>query len=101
MPAYLLFIREGAVRDPAELDLYSRKNRESPRDPKLTPLVVYGAIEALEGAPPDGVVLLQFPTAEDAKAWYHSPGYQAAIPHRKKAADYRAILIQGLQEPVR
>jgi uncharacterized protein (DUF1330 family) len=96
MPAYVLCIREGAVRDPTELATYSRINREGPRDPKLTPLVVYGTIEALEGNAPDGIVMLQFPTVEDAKAWYNSPRYQDAIPHRKKAADYRIMIIQGL-----
>lgn len=96
MPAYILCLREDAVRDPAELAIYSRMNREAPRDPKLTPLVVYGATEALEGHAPDGMVLLQFPTVEDAKAWYNSPQYQAAIPHRKRGADYRVIIVQGL-----
>jgi uncharacterized protein (DUF1330 family) len=96
MPAYLLFIREGAVRDPAELAIYSRMNRDNPRDPKLKPLVVYGATEALEGEAPDGIVLLEFPTAEDARRWYHSPGYQEALKHRQMAADYRAMLIEGL-----
>jgi uncharacterized protein (DUF1330 family) len=95
MPAYMLFIREGAVRDAKELATYSRMNRDSPPDPKLTPLVVYGSIEAVEGVAPDGVVLLQFPTVADAKAWYHSPAYQAAIPHRQKAADYRAMIMEG------
>jgi uncharacterized protein (DUF1330 family) len=93
---YVLFIREGAIRDKAALDTYERMNRGNPRDPKLTPLVVYGAIEVLEGAAPDGVVILQFPTLADAQAWYNSPGYQAAIPHRKKGADYRAFIVQGL-----
>jgi uncharacterized protein (DUF1330 family) len=96
MPAYMLFIREGAIRDQSELDKYRRMSRESPRDPKLTPLVVYGAIEPVEGAAPDGMVMLQFPTVEDAKAWYNSPGYQAALAHRKKGADYRAFIVQGL-----
>jgi uncharacterized protein (DUF1330 family) len=96
MAVYMLFIREGAVRDPSEMDTYRRMNRENPPDPKLTPLVVYGALEALEGEAPDGIILLQFPTVEDAKAWYNSPAYQAAIPHRKKAADYRALIVQGL-----
>jgi uncharacterized protein (DUF1330 family) len=96
MPVYMLFIREDAVRDPAEMAIYAEKNRQSPREPKLTPLVLYGAIEAVEGAAPDGVVLLQFPTAEDAKAWYNSPAYQAALPHRKKGADYRAMIVEGL-----
>ena len=96
MPAYMLFIREGAVRNQAEIDTYERMNREGPRDPKLQPLVVYGAIEAVEGAAPDGMVMLKFPTVEDAKAWYNSPAYQAAIPHRKNGADYRAFIVQGL-----
>lgn len=99
MPVYMLFIREGAIRDQSEIDQYSRMNREGPRDPKLKPLVVYGAIEAVEGAAPDGMVMLQFPTAEDAKAWYNSPGYQAAIPYRMKGADYRAFIVQGLGAP--
>jgi len=93
---YMLFIREEAIRDQSELSLYSQMNRTAPRDPNLTPLVVYGAIEAVEGKAPDGMVLLRFPTVEDAKAWYDSPSYQAALPHRQKGADYRAFIVQGL-----
>jgi uncharacterized protein (DUF1330 family) len=96
MSVYMLFIREGAVRDQAALSTYSQMNRSAPRDPKMTPLVVYGAIEALEGTAPDGMVMLKFATVEDAKAWYNSPAYQAAIPFRKQGADYRAIIVQGL-----
>jgi uncharacterized protein (DUF1330 family) len=95
MPAYVLFIREGAIHNQSEMDIYRGMNREQPSDPKLTALVVYGAIEALEGVAPDGLVMLQFPTVEDAKAWYNSPAYQAAIPHRRGAADYRAFIVQG------
>ena len=62
----------------------------------LTPLVVYGALEALEGDAPDGVVILRFPTVEDARAWYNSPAYQAAVAYRKKGADYRAFIVEGL-----
>lgn len=96
MPAYMIFIREDKIRDQAEMDIYSQMNRSNPRDPNVTPLVVYGAIEAVEGKAPDGMIVLQFPTVEDAKAWYNSPGYQAALPHRKKGADYRAMIVQGL-----
>jgi uncharacterized protein (DUF1330 family) len=96
MPVYMLFIREHPVRDQAELSTYSRMNRESPRDPNLKALVAYGAMEAVEGAAPDGMVLLEFPNAEAAKAWYNSPAYQAALPHRKNGADYRAFIVQGL-----
>jgi uncharacterized protein (DUF1330 family) len=96
MTAYVLCIREEAVREPTEIAKYSAMNRAAPRDPNLKPLVVYGATEALEGDAPDGIVLLQFPTAANAKAWYNSPEYQAAIPHRKKGADYRVMIVQGL-----
>jgi uncharacterized protein (DUF1330 family) len=36
---------------------------------------------------------------EDAQAWYQSPAYQAALLHRKKAADYRVIIVQGISSP--
>ena len=96
MPVYMLFIRDEPVRDAAEMAEYQRLNRENKGDFKIKPLVVYGATEAVEGKAPDGMVMVEFPTVEDAKAWYNSPGYQAALPHRKKAADYRAFIVQGL-----
>jgi uncharacterized protein (DUF1330 family) len=96
MPAYMLFIREKPIRDLEAMETYSRTNRENPRDPKMVPLVVYGATEAVEGEAPDGMVILQFPTVDDAKNWYHSPGYQAATQHRLKGADYRVMIVQGL-----
>jgi uncharacterized protein (DUF1330 family) len=96
MPAYMLFIRDEPVRDPDAMAEYQRLNRENAGDFKIKPLVVYGATEAVEGEAPDGVIMVEFPTVEDAKAWYNSPGYQAALPFRKKAADYRAFIVQGL-----
>lgn len=96
MPVFMLFIREKPIRDRAEMETYSRMNREGPRDPQMKPLVVYGATETIEGEAFDGMVMLQFPTAEDAKAWYNSPGYQAAMQHRLKGADYRVMIVQGL-----
>jgi uncharacterized protein (DUF1330 family) len=96
MAVYVLFLREGQIRNPSEMEIYQRMARQIAPHPKLTALAAYGAMQALEGEPPDGVVLLQFPTVEDAKDWYHSPAYQAAVPHRQKGADYRAFIVQGL-----
>lgn len=96
MSVYVLFLREGKIRNPSEMEIYQRMARQIPPHPKLTALVAYGAMEALEGELPDGVVLLQFPTVEDAKDWYNSAAYQAAVPHRQKGADYRAFIVQGL-----
>jgi uncharacterized protein (DUF1330 family) len=95
MSAYLIFIREGAILDPSEMERYRGSNRATPPLPRPTPLVVYGDIEALEGEAPDGVVMLQFASVDDAKAWYFSPAYQSAVPHRMKAADYRVFIVAG------
>ena len=96
MTAYMIFIRDEPPHAPHEMEEYSRKTRAIPPDPKLTPLVIYGAVEGVEGPTPDGVIMLQFPTMEDARNWYQSPAYQEAAVHRKKGANYRAILVEGL-----
>lgn len=99
MPAYMIFTREGPVSDQAALDAYSQANRAAAGTFRekygIKPLVVYGAIEAVEGDAPDGIVMLEFPTADDARAWYHSPEYQAALPHRQRGAHYRAVIVEG------
>jgi uncharacterized protein (DUF1330 family) len=96
MPAYLIVYRESPIREQAEMDEYHRQIGQMTGDYKLTPLVAYGAVQALEGTPPDAVIMLQFPTVEDAKAWYNDPVYQAALPHRLKSADFRSIIVEGL-----
>ena len=39
---------------------------------------------------------MQFPTIEDARAWYASPTYQEALAFRKDAADWRVVIVEGL-----
>jgi uncharacterized protein (DUF1330 family) len=100
MPAYMLFLREDAVTDPEAMRMYSAMNRQNAgafvEKYGIKPLAVYGATEAFEGDTPDGVIILEFPSAEDARAWYGSAEYQAALIHRKRGAAYRALLIEGL-----
>jgi uncharacterized protein (DUF1330 family) len=99
MPAYMIFLREGPVRDLEAMARYQQRNRENPAAFGIKPLVVYPEIEAVEGKAPDGIIILEFPTVDDARAWYNSPGYQAAIPDRLKAADYRAMIVEGWSPP--
>jgi len=55
-----------------------------------------GKTELLEGDwTPGRVVLLKFPSPEKAKAFYHSPEYQAAKKAREGAAVMRMVLIEG------
>jgi uncharacterized protein (DUF1330 family) len=95
MPAYVIFLREKPIHNQAEIDIYTNSGRERPVDPKLKPLVVYGAMQAIEGEPADGVVILEFPTMDDAKNWYYSPAYQAAAVHRRNGAEYRGMIVEG------
>lgn len=102
MPAYIIVYRESPIRDQEAIAEYSRRNRENAAEMQerfgTRPLVVYGKSEALEGVNPDGIVLLQFPTVEDARSWYDSPAYQEALAFRKNAADWRVVIVEGLPE---
>ena len=100
MTAYMIFIRDEPVRDKEAMAEYQRinaANRSS--DFAVKPLAVYGTMEGIEGPAPDGLIMLEFPSMEEAKAWYNSPGYQEALPFRMQAAEYRAILVEGLAPP--
>lgn len=95
--AYVVLTREAPVRDAAEMAEYQRMNREKKSTvARPEPIVVYGALEALEGEKPDGCIILKFESMEDAKAWYYDPAYQASVVHRHAAADYRAFIVQGV-----
>ncbi|MET0241708.1 MAG: DUF1330 domain-containing protein [Sphingobium sp.] len=96
MPAYLIVIRTEPIRDDAAMAEYKSHTRQIAPTNGLTPLVVYGALQPLEGAAPDGVIMLRFDSVADAQAWYNSPAYQAALPHRLKAADHNAFIVEGL-----
>jgi uncharacterized protein (DUF1330 family) len=94
MSAYVVMLRE-RVTDPAELALYASSARAARAGPDLTPVVGYGAIETLEGTAFDGVLIHRFENAQDARTWYESPAYQAALPHRRAGADYRVFIVEG------
>ena len=75
---------------------YHRLTRTNPPKTPLKPLAIYGATDTLEGEQPDGVVVLEFASRQDAQAWYNSPEYQAALPYRIKAAKHRAFIVDGV-----
>lgn len=100
MPAYMIAYRESPIRDPDAMEEYWRMNRENAEafqaKFQVRPLVMYGSGEAPEGSLPDAVILVEFPSVELARAWYASPEYQASVPFRKKAADWRIVIVAGL-----
>jgi uncharacterized protein (DUF1330 family) len=97
MAAYVIFLRESPIHTPAEMEKYM--SGDTPIDPKMKVLAVYGPQTPLEGQAPDGVAMLEFPTVEDAKAWYYGP-YHAKAQHRQAAAEYRGFIVEGFTPPV-
>lgn len=61
-------------------------------------LVRGGKFEKLEGAEPLGrMVVLKFPSYEQAKAWYHSEEYKGPMALRQSASRANAILVEGIE----
>ncbi len=56
-----------------------------------------GRSERLEGGTPaNRIVLLEFPSYEQAKAWYDSDGYRVAMAIRQSASKGSLILVEGV-----
>ena len=55
-----------------------------------------GKVEALEGGwSPKRLVLLEFPSMEQALKWYRSPEYAPLIKLRQKASRGRLVAMEG------
>ena len=60
-------------------------------------LVRGGQSEVLEGdRVPNRLVVLEFPDADGARRWYHSPEYTAAKAIRDGAATGSFVLVEGV-----
>jgi len=97
MAAYVIFIKEKTINQ-NELDIYSKEAPAGLAGHNITPLAVYGKNQALEGDDVEGLAILEFPSYEEAKAWYENPIYQKAKEHRIKGGVYRAILVDGINK---
>lgn len=95
MPAYIVFIRDQTLNQ-SELETYWEKAPATLEGQPIKPLAVYGPHVTLEGPAVEGVVIAEFPTIEEAQAWYHSPAYQAAAQHRHRGAVYRGLIVEGV-----
>lgn len=95
MSAYIVFTKEHA-RDKEESALYAKQHEAFIAGHALTYRARWGRYEVLEGAQTEGMAILEFPTYEAAKAWYHSPAYQEASKHRYLSGDFRCIIVEGV-----
>jgi uncharacterized protein (DUF1330 family) len=94
MSAYIVFMRLH-TRDQSKLDSYARHVPETTAGRSVKFLARFGRHEVLEGAGVEGVAILEFPTIEEARAWYDSPTYRSAAQDRFVGGDYSAVIIEG------
>lgn len=97
MSAYIVFTRDRMI-DRHEMDTYSKEVPATLTGHPVKILALYGTHEDLEGAPTEGTVILEFPDAQAAKDWYDGPAYKQVREHRFKGADYRVVLIDGIEK---
>jgi uncharacterized protein (DUF1330 family) len=94
-PGYV--IAEVEVTDPATMQKYGEKVPQTLAPFNHQYLVLSDKIQALEGEPPKGgVVVIAFDSAEKAREWYDSPAYAAVRPIRQSAAKSRIFVVEGL-----
>jgi len=95
MPAYIVLDVE--VQDPK---VYERYKELAP--PAIAAyggryLARGGRTQTMEGEwKPSRLVILEFPTAEKARAWWNSPEYSAPKKLRQACARTEMVLIEGL-----
>jgi uncharacterized protein (DUF1330 family) len=95
MAVYMVFTRE-STRDPAEMKTYSNLVGATLAGHPVKVLAAYGRQEVVEGPEVEGVVILEFPSIEAAKAWYDSPAYREVREHRFRGAEYRGVIVEGV-----
>lgn len=95
MPAYAIF--DIVVTDPERYEEYKKLAAPAIAAYGGKYLVRGGQLDVLEGDwEPSRVVVLEFPTAEQVKAWIDSPEYREARALRHATAATKAILVEGL-----
>ncbi|MWA07083.1 DUF1330 domain-containing protein [Actinomadura sp. LD22] len=99
MPKAYVILTE-AIKDEAGMEAYGRASAPSLAAGGARVLAADPRPETLEGAwHGDRTVVLEFPSAEAARAWYDSPAYAAAKPLRRAAADTNAVIVAGFARP--
>ena len=95
MPGYLII--QNHVVDPDEYAAYRERAPAVVQQFGGRYLVRGGAHEVVEGDwDPERVIVLEFPSVERAREWYHSPEYQEIAPMRQRSAPSEIILVEGV-----
>jgi uncharacterized protein (DUF1330 family) len=93
MSAYVLF-----MNDITDKDLYKEYMKgANPGTHGGVPKIFANAVTVKEGDPGHSrVICVEFPTREQAEAWYHSDEYQAVVPKRLASTNGWCLIVDGL-----
>jgi len=98
MPAYIVVDIE--VQRPAEYERYKELAPPSIARYGGRYLARGGTTEVLEGTwQPTRLVILEFPSAKEARAWWASREYAEAKALRQASARTQMVLLEGLAAP--
>ena len=85
------------VTDPVQYEEYKKFSTLAMQAHGAEPCVRGGAVQVLEGDwQPDRVVVLKFPSVEQAQRFYDSAEYGKARATRANAAVMRMVLVEGV-----
>ena len=91
------FIAQVTVTDPDAYARYSAATRGAAEKFGGRAIVRAGRMEVLEGHGRPRVVVLEFDSLDEARGYYTSPEYQAARQHRIGAAEFDAVIVEGVE----
>lgn len=95
MPAYCIVDLE--VTDPAGFDAYRQQVPATIAQYGGRYVVRGGQYDTLEGDwHPQRIVVIEFPTVEQAKKWYNSEEYRDPKALRLRSAKSRIVLVEGV-----
>jgi uncharacterized protein (DUF1330 family) len=95
MTAYVIF--DVRPTDPDAMKAYSEKAFDTlkPYDVKIVART--GNIDIREGNwQPNRILILEFSSMEEARAWYDSPEYQKILPIRLGASEDNMVIVEGV-----
>lgn len=95
MPAYVIV--EIRVKDPVRYEEYRRAAGPTLLEFGGRFIVRGGPVERLEGTrEPGRIVVLEFPSADAARAWWASDSYAGPRALRQETATTEMILVEGV-----
>ncbi|MDP4132259.1 MAG: DUF1330 domain-containing protein [Bacteroidota bacterium] len=95
MPAYVIV--EVSIHNPEEYETYKKLTPASIAEFDGRFVVRGGQTITLEGDwKPERIVVLEFPSVDQANTWWNSQAYSGAKKIRQRAASTRMIIVDGI-----